>query len=175
MDYMTKPISRKDLRKLSKVLRKLFGVASGGAFPVLECLDLLPDVFPNCNYIVVPDEMLPKKTMAQCRQNELEGWTIEIKETIYNGAYEQNIGAYLGFICHEICHVFLFLIGYTPIATRSFDNGDIPAYRSVEWQAKALCGEVMIPYKESYGMVPRMLMNKYHVSKGFANTRYSLK
>lgn len=175
MDYMTKPASRKDLRRMSGYLRELFDVPAEGAFPVLECLDKLPDVFTDCNYLVVEDSKLPKNTMAQCKQNDSGGWTIEIKESVYIGAYEKGIGAFLGFICHEICHVFLFEIGYTPIAARSFDTGDSPVYRSVEWQAKALCGEVMIPFEESRRMSQKRLVEKYHVSKGFADVRRKLR
>lgn len=55
--------------------------------------------------------------------------------------------------------------------TRSFDNGEIPAYCSAEWQAKALCGEVMVPYEASIGMSKEEIIAKYHVSKGIANYR----
>lgn len=53
MDYKTKPTSRTDLRRYSKILRRLFGVPLTGSFPVLEVLERLGDVFDNCNYIVV--------------------------------------------------------------------------------------------------------------------------
>ena len=53
----------------------------------------------------------------------------------------------------------------------SFDEKDIPTYCRVERQAKALCGEVMIPYEESRGMTAKMIEEKYHVSKAFAQVR----
>ena len=55
MDSKTKPTSRTDLRRYSKILRRLFGVPLTGSFPVLEVLERLGDVFDNCNYIVVED------------------------------------------------------------------------------------------------------------------------
>ncbi|MCC8067027.1 MAG: ImmA/IrrE family metallo-endopeptidase [Clostridiales bacterium] len=171
MDYQTKPISRNDLRRLSPFLRKLFGVPSSGPFPVLEALDHLADVFPGSNYIVVEDRHLPPNTMAQCSPNDMGGMTIEIKDTVYNGAYQNGNGAFRGFICHEICHVFLFAIGYTPIISRTFEDRELPAYCSVEWQAKALCGEVMIPYEESRGMSRNEIIQAYQVSKSFADVR----
>ena len=109
--------------------------------------------------------------MAQCTPNDQGGFTIEIKESVYAGAYENQIGAFLGFICHEICHIFLFRIGFTPIFERSFENNELPAYCSVEWQAKALCAEVMIPYDETEGMSASLIENTYHVSKAFAKNR----
>ena len=39
MDYKTKPTSRKDLRKYSQILRKLFGIPLTGRFPVLYALE----------------------------------------------------------------------------------------------------------------------------------------
>ncbi|MDO4555100.1 MAG: hypothetical protein Q4B70_08165 [Lachnospiraceae bacterium] len=152
MDYKTKPTSRKDLRRFSAYMRKLFDVPLTGEFPVLYALDKLSDVFSGCNYEVVDDKKLPPQTMARCTPNDRHGFTIEIKETVYNGAYDKQIGAFLGFICHEICHVFLFEIGFTPVFERSFADNELPAYCSVEWQAKALCAEVMVPYEETVGM-----------------------
>lgn len=174
MDYETKPTSRERLRIYSKFLRVLFDIPATGKFPVLQVLDKLSDVFEGTTYEIVEDNKLPPQTMAQCLPNERGGFTIEIKESVYIGAYENNTGAFLGFICHEICHVFLFEIGFTPIYTRSFEIGELPAYRSVEWQAKALCAEVMIPYEESKGMSVDDIVEKYCVSKAFAQNRRKL-
>ena len=112
--------------------------------------------------------------MAQCTPNNAGGMTIEIKQSVYEGAYKRNIGAFRGFICHELCHLFLFSIGFTPIYARSFADGEVPPYRSVEWQAKALCGEVMIPYAETRGMRVKAIQENYQVSEAFAKHRSML-
>ncbi len=174
MDYETKPTSRKDLRRLATYVRKMFDVPEGGPFPVLDALEKLPDIFEGSNYQIVEDMKLPPQTMAQCTPNDSGGFTIEIKESVYAGAYRNQTGAFLGFICHEICHVFLFKIGFTPIYARSFAEGELPAYCSVEWQAKALCAEVMLPYEETRGMKCKELVDTYHVSKAFATKRWKL-
>lgn len=171
MDYKTNALSRKDIRKFSLIFRKIFKVDATSPFPVLHSLERLPDVFCNCNFEILDDNLFSKTTMARCIPNDLGGFTIQIKASIYRGAYEKHIGAYLGFICHEICHIFLFKIGYKPIYERSFSNGELSAYESVEWQAKALCGEVMMPYEATEKMTVSEIMQKYHVSKGFAKMR----
>lgn len=74
MDYETKPTSRKDLRKLARILRWIFDVLPNGALPVLDMLDKLPDVFPGSNYIIVKDDELPARTMAQCTPNDIGGY-----------------------------------------------------------------------------------------------------
>lgn len=174
MDYKTKSTSREDLRKYSTYFRKLFDVLQTGAFPVLNVLDRISDIFDGCNYIIVEDKSLPPQTMARCVSNELGGFTIEIKDSVYKGAYEENVGAFLGFICHEICHIFLFNIGFTPVFERAFSERELPAYESVEWQAKALCAEVMVPFEESKGLSMQEIVDKYNVSKGFAKSRVKL-
>ncbi len=176
MDYSTHSISRKKLRQLAPIFRSQCKEKTTGAFPVLHVLEKLPEIFNGCNYEIVEDEELPANTMAECSRNDNpDGYTIKIKKSVYNGAYEHNNGACLGFICHELCHIFLFNIGFTPIHARSFDDNELIPCRSVEWQAKALAGEVMIPYDESKGMLDFEIISKYHVSKGFAKYRLRLK
>ena len=174
MDYKTKATSRICLRRFSVVLRELFDVPLTGAFPVLEALDKLCDVFEECNYEIVEDDKMSPQTMARCMPNERGGFTIEIKEAVYNGAYNNQNGALLGFICHEICHVFLFKVGFVPLFERSFEDNELPAFCSVEWQAKALCAELMIPFNESKNLSIPDIIQKYRVSKAFAKYRNKL-
>lgn len=174
MDYQTKPTSRRDIRKYAKIMRQLFDVPEYGPFPVLDALEKLPDVFPGCNYVIVEDKKLAPKTMAQCIQNDDGTYTIEIKETVYVGAFEKEVGAFRGFICHELCHVFMLSIGFTPIFTRSFAENELPAYCSTEWQAMALAGEVMVPFGDSIDLTVDAIIDKYQVSRAFAEKRKKL-
>ena len=43
----------------------------------------------------------------------------------------------------------------------------------MEWQAKALCEEVMIPYNESIDMNVNEIQKNYHCSRAFAEVRYN--
>ena len=169
MDYKTKPTSRKKLREFSKIFRHLFGLNEIEPIPVLFILERLPDVLGGTTYTVVEDCDLPKHIPARCYLDN-ENFVIEIKRSIYEGAYN-NLGWCRGIICHEICHVFLYKIGFTPIWERSFENNELPAYCSVEWQTKALCGEVMMPYEQTKNMSQNKIMENYGVSRGFAKTR----
>ena len=169
MDYITKPISRKKLRSLARVFRSIFGVPQTGPFPVLNVLEELKDKFPKASYIVVDNKDLPKQIEARCVLNKNGTYTIEIKKRVYDGAYEKGIGAYRGFILHEIMHVFMSEIGFKPIYNRSFKKAK--PYEFIEWQVKAITGEVAIPYEESRGMSMQKIIAKYKVSRGFAETR----
>lgn len=174
MDYMTKPISRSTIRNLCKYIRRIFRLSPDEPFPVLKILDKLCVLFEGTDYQIVEDNHLPANVFACCYQ-KADGWfMIEIKETVYKGAYEDNNGAFLCFICHEICHVILFYFGYTPISARAICNDEkIPAYRSVEWQAKALCGELTIPYEATKDMSAKEIVDKYHVS--MQSAKYKVK
>ena len=170
MDYPTKPTSRKKLRLWSEVFRNLFGLDESSPIPVLQVLESVPDVFEGTVFMVLEDNELPNNIPARCYLVEGGNFVIEIKKSIYDGAYN-DIGWCRGIICHEICHVFLYKIGFTPIWERSFENNKLPAYCSVEWQTKALCGEVMMPYEQTKNMTQREIMEKYQVSKGFTKAR----
>lgn len=172
MDYLTKPNTRKGIRALSKVFRYIFDVGENEKFPVLDALEKLHDKFPNADWEVVPDDELPKNVPASCDFND-GNFLIRIKETVYKGAYENEIGGYRNHIVHEICHVFLYNIGYIPIMQRSFNNGIIKPYESVEWQAKALCGEVMMPYFATMNMTVDEIVSTYAVSEASARKRKS--
>ena len=172
MDYITKSVNREELRNYAKIFRYLFGINDDTlSFPVIEALERIPDVFEGTSVVIVEDDELPINIPARCYPDEVGNFTIEIKNSVYMGAYAKKIGAYLVHICHEMCHVFQYKIGYTPIMERSFNNNELPAYVSVEWQAKALCGEVMMPYEATKNMSTEEIVNKYGVSKSSAQYR----
>lgn len=171
MDYTTEPLTREKLRIYAKMLRLLFGFSLHGRLPVLEMLEHVPEVFKGTVVDIVEDANMPTRIPARCVLGEDGCFTIQISEYIYIGAYERRIGAYLGIICHEICHIFLYRMGYMPKLNRNFDNKKIKTYCSMEWQAKALSGEVMLPYDETEGKSIKSLMEEYDVSQGFAKYR----
>ncbi len=70
MDYITKHVSRAALRKISTVIRGVFGCKSDcEPFPVLDALEMLPDVVPNTAYLVVEDCALPKNVFCTVPPN----------------------------------------------------------------------------------------------------------
>ena len=88
MDYITHPTSREELRMFSRVFRYLFGINDDiSAFPVLRALEMLPDVFPGSSYEIVEDDVLPANVPARCILDSQGNFTIEIKESIYKGAF----------------------------------------------------------------------------------------
>ena len=58
MDYKTYPISRKDLREIAVVLRKVFGCKNKYKFNVVDAFEKVHSLFPNIYTEVVEDEEL---------------------------------------------------------------------------------------------------------------------
>ena len=171
MDYLTKPVTREQLRELSVVFRKMFFVPTSGRFPVLEVLERFHEKFPGSYYRVVEDGELSVSIPAKCIVLSSGAFEIQIRQSIYDGAYNKAIGAFLDHITHEMCHAFLYSIGFTPIMERNFADGNIIPYCSAEWQAKALCGEVMMPYDETKSLSSEEIARVYGVSPSQARYR----
>ncbi len=164
MDYQTKPTTRAALREYAAIFRSLFGISVDKPFPVLEALDLLHVIFPGTSYEITEDYALNSNVPAQCVMKADGTFVILIKNYIYEGAYKFQTGGYLNHILHEICHRYLFFLGFTPITQRSFSNKSIPSYCSVEWQAKALCGEIMVPHIAAKTLSVHEIVTRYHTS-----------
>ncbi len=171
MDYLTKPISRKSLRVIAKFFREIFCLPLDGKIDVISLLDEICQTLDNVSYSVVDDNMLPANIPACCQCDETGVFTIYIKSSVYMGAWQNNVGGYRNHIMHEMCHVFLYKIGYTPILSRSFKNNEIAAYCSAEWQAKALCGEIMMPYEATKNLSAIEIASKFGVSIESAQIR----
>ncbi len=137
----------------------------------MELLDKLPDLegFDDVGYEVVGDDTLPGAVPAQCIKTE-EGYSIQIKESVYLGAYKKNTGGHRMHIMHEVMHPFADKLGFKPIFSRTLTK-DTPPYRRLEWIVMALAGEVMMPYEATEGMSVEELMDNYGVSKAAAEKR----
>ena len=150
-------LSRKQIREIAAFIRNLFGINTV-VFPVMKVLDMLEEKFPeHIYYVIEEDSQFEYGCMAYLEEESPDHYCIHIRETVYNGACNRH-RSYLGFINHEISHFFLVhVVGITPkrnaageltIYTRKMGG----VYKSMEWQAMALCGELMIPYEECKDM-----------------------
>lgn len=171
MDYEIKPTSRKDLRLYAKLFRSVCGFSESEPIDPVVLLDMLPDLegFEDVRYEVVYNNNLPGNVPAQCITHE-DGYLIQIKESIYIGAFERNIGGSRMHIMHEIMHVFLDKLGFKPIFSRRLTKAT-PAYCRLEWAVMAIAGEVMMPYEATQGMSEIEIVNRFGVSKAAAQKR----
>lgn len=158
MDYESRlTLSRIQIREISLFVRKLLKIESV-KFPVLKALEKLIDKFPkNLYYCILPDKEFETNVMAELVPEGNDIYCIKIRETVYDKAVNVD-RASLGFICHEMCHfILIHIFNAGPLLykcenglvyARSLKDNELPRYKSMEWQAMALCGELMIPYEK---------------------------
>ncbi len=171
MDYETKATNRKELRLYAKLFRSICGFSSNECIDPVTLLDRLPDLegFEDVRYEIVYGNELPKNVPAQCTLTE-DGYMIQIKDTVYMGAYEKKTGGHRMHIMHEIMHTFADKLGFKPIFSRQLTK-DVPPFRRLEWIVMALAGEVMMPYEATQGMTVKELKDAYGVSDAAAKKR----
>ncbi len=165
MDYkVSKIIKREEIRTLSKVIRTLFGYNEYEEVDPVYMLEIFSDIFKGTIINILPDEEMPPKIPARCYQNDDFTYTIEIKESVYDGARKEKIGGYRMHIMHEMSHVIFFQLGFTPLFERTYSNRELKPYESAEWQAKSLSGEIMIPHDYISDYDVEEIASKYGVS-----------
>ena len=171
MDYETKPTNRKELRLYARLFRSIAKVRQDEPMNPVVLLDKLPDLegFEDVHYEVVNNKELPSNVPAQCIQSDY-GYIIQIKNSVFKGAAENNTGGYRMHIMHEVMHVFADKLGFNPIYSRTVTKGT-PCYCRLEWIVKALAGEVMMPYDATQNMSVEQIMATYGVSKEAAKIR----
>lgn len=173
MDYATRPMKRIEARKIASVLRTLLGYDGEKPFDPLRELDRINSFIREIDYEVVEDDELPRNVHASCEIGPNDTCLIKIKESIYEGA-RSGIGGYRMDITHEIAHALLYRLGYRPIMSRGFENNTLNPCISAEWQAKAVAGEVMIPYEATKDMSINEIVWIYGVSFDAAEMRKKL-
>lgn len=172
MDYKTKPLNRRFLRFLAQIIRNTFKCRSKFKFNVILAFEQIHSIFKNITVEVVENELM--RVPARCIPDLNGCYHIEVKEEIYVGACN-GVGGYRAHILHEMCHAILCMLGYTPILDREFKNNELKPFESMEWQAKALCGEILCPYEATKGMSVREIIRKCNVSEQCALMRTKLK
>ncbi len=172
MDYKTKPTSREELRNIAQCIRALFKCDDKFRFDVLTAFEKMPVIFPSVTCTIVEDDEIEGGIPARCIPDFDGHYTIEVKSSIYDGA-AAGIGGYRAHILHEICHAILCMLGFTPILDRAFKNKELKPFESMEWQAKALCGEIMMPYEETEGLSVKQIQHLCQVSRESAELRYN--
>ena len=171
MDYETKPTNRYELRLYAALFRSICGFSQDEPIDPVALLDRLPELegLEDVRYEVVYNDALPGNVPAQCEKSD-DGYLIQIKESVYKGAYERKTGGHRMHIIHEIMHPFVDKLGFKPIFSRRLTK-ETPVYRRLEWIVMALAGEIMMPYESTEGKTAEEIMRIYGVSERAAKKR----
>jgi hypothetical protein len=158
-EYIVEAKSREDLRCLANMLRNQLGLENTLWMPIVEILEILPEIFDDFSYEIVSDDELPVSIHAE---TDVRTGHIRIKESIYERACDGERRDRMT-IAHEIGHYFtLCYCGFK--LQRSFGKGNVPRYQDPEWQAKCFAGEFMVAKHLTQGMTPDEIAKSCGVS-----------
>lgn len=139
--YEASPLSRKDIRSLTILIRKITGLTDERYFPIREFLEL---IMPRLDDAFVL-EVLTKHEMGNNHGLAIpEEKIIRLREDVYEGAVAGKPRDRLT-VAHEIGHYFLHQKERISFARNLPHGAQLPAYRDPEWQANAFAGELLAP------------------------------
>lgn len=164
--YKANPVSRDDIRRYVRDIRRKLGYENTLCFPIVEMLEIvLPKLFPNFNY-----EILPKSEMGNKHgeTNPSQEW-IHIRADVYEGACNGN-GRDRLTIAHEIGHFLLHSPSNVSLCQIE-PQEKLKAYEDPEWQANAFGGELLAPSYLIKGMCAEEVHEKALVSLSAAETQ----
>lgn len=166
MEYVVKPMSRKQIRNIANLIRKLQNSKGELYFDIMGFLEhTLPLFFPDFTLSVET-----KEKMGDCHGLTFpEKNEIRLREDVYNGAMAGN-GRDRLTAAHELFHFLEH--SRESIAFARMGTGEVPPYMSSEWQANVFGGELLVPYDLSYDLEVDEIVDKCGVSKSAAVCQY---
>ena len=146
MDGITHPISRLELREIARNFRKTFKL-NNLYVNVKFLVEVINYIFPKCFILIVPDDEWTEDFPSIIEKEDDSSYLIKIKDSVYERACKGSGGDRMH-ITHEIAHYILVVeCGYAPLTARSYGNIKVKyTPSSMEWQAKALAGEILMDY-----------------------------
>ncbi len=158
--YVSKPLSREDIRKYSCGIRKILHLENCLRFPIVEFFEVMPEWFAQSNFYteIVEDTEMPPNIHAEY---DLRTNSIRIKNSVYEGACAGS-GRDRMTMAHEIGH-FLIIRQNGVQLCRSFSE-QVPTFQDPEWQAKCFAGELLIPAHLVHGMPSAKIAEECGVS-----------
>ena len=138
IDHIVSPRSMKDIRRIVKEIKELLGIDGLLKVPVLFIFEtVLPEMFPDYRFQVVPKDELSKGQYAYTSHQEK---VVKIREDVYEEAYA-GIPRALFTIAHELGH---FFIHEGEVYAFSRLEVTVPAYMRAEWQANYFAAEFLM-------------------------------
>jgi len=166
-EYLVEPKSRKELRRLARIFRKVLRLDDCLYFPIVQVLEALPEFFHNFSCEIVEEDELSPGIHAD---TDILAKHIRIRQRVYDRACEGE-GRDRMTIAHEIGH-YLLLCVFGFKLERNFKNEGIPPCRDPEWQAKCFAGELIGSAHLVKGMSEEEISNKCGVSLDAARLQH---
>ena len=158
------PCSRRDLRAIAENVHRELRYDGKTPFPVVEVVEwVLPKLIPGFEFCI-----LSKTEMGDDHGRTYpDKHLMFIRDDVYEGACK-GYGRDRFTIGHELSHQLLHEGVDVSLARTNLPH---VAYEDSEWQADALSGELLMPYKNICGLTVEQVMNTYQVSLSAARTQ----
>lgn len=140
------PLSIKDIRQQTEIIRKSLKLDNTFYFPVVEFAEvILAQIDNTYNFEVCEDAELTDKYACYDPKNN----TMFVSNSVYELALK-NHGRHRFTIAHEVGHYFLHRTGV--VLARQSSNVKLKPYLDPEWQANTFASELLIPQKLIKGL-----------------------
>ena len=158
-------MSRKDIRKLAKMIRKKCGLENVHNVPVCQFFEwIMEKLFPDFDWEVVPDY-----TMTEEGVTFSESKKVEIRQDVYVAACRGD-GRARFTIMHEIGHFILH--GPNRVALCRLAPGEkLRSFEDPEWQADTFAAEFLMDFDLIQGLNYKQISDECGVTYGAAKTR----
>lgn len=130
------PLSRKQIRSTAENVRRMLGI-NKPYFPIIEVIELvLPNLYPDFSFVIEDHIEMGNNHGLTYPEKKI----LILREDVYDRACEGK-GRDRLTAAHEFSH--LILHNNVPLA-RNTSSDSIPPFRSSEWQANCLAGELLV-------------------------------
>lgn len=163
MNVAADPLSRINIRKITRELRKIAGCDDIPFFPIVHFIEwVLANPENGMEFeIVEPYEMEDTYGTTNTGRN-----VMRIRSDVYDRAVQGSPRDRFT-LCHELGHYLL----HQPESI-SYARGKIPAYMDPEWQANTFAAELMAPMHLVYNMSIEEIMEKCGMSRQAATIQF---
>ncbi len=157
--YKANPLSRNDIRRFVRMLKRSVGMEDMLLFPVVEFMEsILPIIIPDFQLEIVPVKEMGTKHGETYPSKSL----IRIREDVYERAVAGEPRDRMT-LAHEIGH--LFIHDNDVIALCRMQPGEkLLPYEDPEWQADCFAGELLASSYLIKGFSEYEVMEKCNVS-----------
>ncbi len=166
MNVAVEPLSRANIRKIAKDLRKVIGCEDIPYFPIVQFIEWVlanPENSMEFEFeLVEPDEMQDTYGTTNTGRN-----IMRIRSDVYDRAVQDSPRDRFT-LCHELGHYLLHQPEYV-----SYARGNVPAYRSPEWQANTFAAELMAPRELIMNMSIEEIMKNCGMSRQAATIQFN--
>lgn len=136
-------MSRVEIRQKAEEFRNMLNIPINQLYvDITRVLERLNLIIPNVTIEIIPDDKLGVDVQAQ---TDVEKNIIYIKESVYNGAAENN-GRDRMTLAHEISHLLLHHPSVLTFYRKNKNAYSSKLYTNPEWQAECFGAEFLMPY-----------------------------